>query len=338
MGPIRCCCRVAVSVPIAVGTIWRRLVSKVSAAMIGYSLDGYLNDLQFGVGVSRCGEAILHVVNRLIENQGDDVGLSMLLVDFKNAFNMVDREVMLQEVRLCCLAISSWVEFCYSSPARLYVTSIDISRLAGVFPPNIARPSHGVKLLGGPASVDFDFSSELMMKRVAKSIEVMDDVAKINDPQCELLLLRACAGASKLYFAMRTRSPRVFERAQWSFDAALRSALERIITASGLGFGDVLNYAFLASRLQTASLQTRLLRHSDIATFGPTFDNALNAFIVKIETDLLSNSSAIAAPKLMKKLADIYFTRVTQTAESSFFLSSRQMALWKSQIEDHTSD
>nr|GEU37962.1 putative reverse transcriptase domain-containing protein [Tanacetum cinerariifolium] len=31
--------------PIVVGTIWRRYVSKVSAIMIGHSLDGYLNDM-----------------------------------------------------------------------------------------------------------------------------------------------------------------------------------------------------------------------------------------------------------------------------------------------------
>ncbi|GKE34863.1 hypothetical protein Tco_1454185 [Tanacetum coccineum] len=37
--------------PIVVGTIWRRLVSKVSATMIGHSLDGYLDGLQFGVWV-----------------------------------------------------------------------------------------------------------------------------------------------------------------------------------------------------------------------------------------------------------------------------------------------
>ncbi|GKF51239.1 hypothetical protein Tco_0147706, partial [Tanacetum coccineum] len=43
--------------PIAVGTIWRRLVSKVSATMIGHSLDGYLVGLQFGVGVPGGGEA-----------------------------------------------------------------------------------------------------------------------------------------------------------------------------------------------------------------------------------------------------------------------------------------
>ncbi|GJT18909.1 reverse transcriptase domain-containing protein [Tanacetum coccineum] len=403
--------------PIAVGTVWRRLVSKVSAVMIGNSLNGYLDDLQFGVGVSGGGEAILHAVNRLIEDRGDDVGLSMLLVDFKNAFNLVDREVMLKEVRLRCPTISRWVEFCYSNPARLYygehilrscqgvqqgdplgpllfalvlhplickirdsfslslqawylddgtiigdtlvvgkalelimkdgpssglhlnIDKTEVfwpkedprSKLAGIFPPNIARPLHGVKLLGGPASVDFDFSSELVMKRVTKTIVLMDTVARINDPQCELLLLRACAGISKLYFAMRTCSPRVFKMAQRSFDADLRSALERIVTDSGPGFDD------WQWRLSTLPFAFGGLGVYSAAS-GTTFDDALCLFNTKMETDLLSNLSEIAAPKLMKKLTDIYFTHVTQTAESTFSLSSRQMALWQSQMEDHTSD
>ncbi|GKA33660.1 hypothetical protein Tco_0720089 [Tanacetum coccineum] len=190
--------------------------------------------------------------------------------------------------------------------------------------------------------------------------QLMDVVAKINDPQCELLLVRACAGISKLYFAMRTCPPRVFQRAQCSFNAALRSALVRIVTASGLGFGDrqlilstlpfafgglgvysasdVLNYAFLAPRLQSAGLQTKLFRHSDIVTSGSAFYNAFSTFNVKIEINLLGNSSEVAASKLMKKLVDIYFIRVTQTTESTFSLSTRQMALWKSQMEDHRSD
>ncbi|GJR01946.1 hypothetical protein Tco_0524930 [Tanacetum coccineum] len=323
-----------------------------------------------------------------LKDHGDDVGLSMLLVDFQNAFNLVDRTVMLEEVRLRCPAISRWVEFCYSSPARLYYGEhslwscqgvqqgdplgpllfslvlhplickirdsfnlclrawflVDLnadktelfwpkedprSRLEGIFPHNISRPLHGVKLLGGPVSVDVDFGSALVMKRVSKTIRLLDAVVKINDPQCELLLIRACAGVSKLYFTMRTCPPRVFESAQLSFDMALRSALERIVTASGSGFGDwqwrlatlpfafgglgiysagdVLNYAFIASRLQSATLQTKLLRD-------------------------------VAAPSLMKKMADIYFTRVTKDAESSYSLSPRQMALWQSQKEDHTSD
>nr|GEY37015.1 hypothetical protein [Tanacetum cinerariifolium] len=83
------------------------------------------------------------------------------------------------------------------------------SRFTSVFPSNITRPLHGVKLLGGPTSVNFDFSSELVMNKVAKSSVLMDTVAKLNDPS-----------------------------AQHSFDAALHSSLKRIITAYSLRFGD----------------------------------------------------------------------------------------------------
>ena len=106
--------------PIAVGTVWRRLVSKVASSSVGSSMTNYLQDFQFGVGVSGGCEAILHSVNRLIEARGNELGLFMLLVDFKNAFNLVDRSVLLQETRVQCPSIPPWVEFCYSKPARLY--------------------------------------------------------------------------------------------------------------------------------------------------------------------------------------------------------------------------
>nr|GFB99289.1 hypothetical protein [Tanacetum cinerariifolium] len=46
----------------------------------------------------------------------------------------------------------------------------------------------------------------------------------------------------------------------------------------GLGVyseGDVLNYACLASRLQSVGLQTKLFRHTGIVASGPIFDDAL---------------------------------------------------------------
>ncbi|GJZ27148.1 hypothetical protein Tco_0571401 [Tanacetum coccineum] len=143
-----------------------------------------------------------------------------------------------------------------------------------------------------------------------------------------LVLIRVCAGISKLYFAMLTCFPWVFEMLTFLLMRLFRSALEP----------DVLNYAFFASRLQSASLQTKLIGHSGIVASGNTFHDALCVFNKKMKTEILSNPSEIVAPKLMKKLADIYFTRVTQTAESTFSLSPRQMALWQSQMEDHTSD
>jgi hypothetical protein len=45
----------------------------------------------------------------------------MLIVDFSNAFNMVDRLALLQEVRVRCLSVSLWIEFLYGQAARLYL-------------------------------------------------------------------------------------------------------------------------------------------------------------------------------------------------------------------------
>ncbi|GJW21396.1 hypothetical protein Tco_0032018 [Tanacetum coccineum] len=203
--------------PIVMGTVCRRLVSKVSAAMIGHSLDGYLNDLQFGVRVSGGGEAILHKLNRLIEDQGDDVGLSTLFVDFKKLldplvfkirdfFNLsfhawyIDDGTIIRDTLVVGEVLKLIME---DGPRRGLHLNVDKtkvfwpkedprSRFAGVFPPHIARPMHGVKLLGMPASADFDFSSELVMMRVSKSIKLMDAVAKINNHQLEALHLTLC--------------------------------------------------------------------------------------------------------------------------------------------------
>ncbi|GJR29738.1 hypothetical protein Tco_1105970 [Tanacetum coccineum] len=199
-----------------------------------------------------------------------------------------------------------------------------------------------VQDIGGRATIHiFNMTSFAIAKgRVAKTIGLMDAIAKINDPQCELLLLRSCTGISRLYFTMRTCPPRVFESAQRSFDVALRSSLERIVTASGSGFSDwqwrLTTLPFAFGGLDSAGLQTKLLRHIGIVSPGPIFDDALSVHNTSMETDLLSNPSEIAALKLIKKMTDIYFTRVTKNAESTFSLSPRQMTLWTSQREDHT--
>nr|GEX27197.1 putative RNA-directed DNA polymerase, eukaryota, reverse transcriptase zinc-binding domain protein [Tanacetum cinerariifolium] len=111
--------------------------------------------------------------------------------------------------------------------------------------------------------------------------------------------------------------------------------------SSGSGRVDPLNYERIVTDLaiNNEGLPPYLSHLGGLVSIlRPIFDDALSVFNTSMEIDLLSNPSEIAAPKIMKKLTDIYFTRVTKNAESTFSLAPRQMALWTSQREDHTSD
>ncbi|XP_074266690.1 uncharacterized protein LOC141589970 [Silene latifolia] len=102
--------------------------------------------------------------------------------------------------------------------------------------------------------------------------------------------------------------------------------------------GPCLGLHLNVGKTEPAGLQAKLLCPSGILAPGPTFDSVVRLFNETTGSDLLSNPSKIAAPKLMKKLEDIYFTKVTVTAESAFSLTPRQVALWKSHQGSHTSD
>ncbi|GKA45869.1 putative reverse transcriptase domain-containing protein, partial [Tanacetum coccineum] len=226
--------------PISVGTVWRRLVSKVSANMIGHSLDGYFDGLQFGVGYQEGNSATLALPD------------------------------CTTEITPCGHAKRAW----YLDDVTIVGDTLVVGKVLELIMED-----------GGPVSVDPDFGNTLVIKRVSKAIGLLDAVAQINDPQC-----------------------------------------------------DVLNYAFIASCLEYATLQPKLLRHEGIVAYGSTFDDALCVFNNVVEIDFLSNPSEVVAFRLMKKMADIYFTRVTKDVESYFSLSPWQMALWQSQREEHTLD
>lgn len=159
-----------------------------------------------------------------MEVKGNMSDTSMLLIDFTNAFNMVDRSTLIKECRLDLqawylddgtiigdtLEVSKALHIIQSEGAcrglhlnvnktEVFWTTTDPRSFdPQVFPGNIGRPSFGVQLLGGLVSFDLQYCKDMVMNKLDKSLQLMNAVKKLKDPQCELLLLRNCSGVSRL--------------------------------------------------------------------------------------------------------------------------------------------
>nr|GEW72603.1 reverse transcriptase domain-containing protein [Tanacetum cinerariifolium] len=109
----------------------------------------------------------------------------------------------------------------------------------GLFPVDIRRPSFCVKLLRGAVSRDPDFISGMAMRRLTNSIDLMNLLSQLHDPQSELLLFRSCMGISKLFFGLRTCQPVHKKQAACFFYKGLRGSIENIVFCEGPFFEDL---------------------------------------------------------------------------------------------------
>ena len=119
--------------PIAVGEVLRRLTSKCISRSVRYDAFNILSRLQLGVGVPVGCEAIVHAVARVQE----DVDIPpeerwILLLDFSNAFNRIDRGSMFQEVRARIPSVAAWLESCYGAQPILRLGERIILSCCGV--------------------------------------------------------------------------------------------------------------------------------------------------------------------------------------------------------------
>ena len=118
--------------PIAIGEIFRRLVSKIACKLVKERAMEFLEPLQLGVGHSSSAEAILHATQAVVDAHGQEDNVVMFKVDFKNAFNLVNRNIMFGVVKEHFPELLPWVEFCYAGAAHLTFGSHLLSSATGV--------------------------------------------------------------------------------------------------------------------------------------------------------------------------------------------------------------
>eukprot|EP00794_Sanderia_malayensis_P001505 gene1505-biopygen1251 len=75
-------------------------------------------NLQLCAGQKAGSEAAVHAISDIFEESASDV---LLLVDATNAFNALNRKVLLHNIQYLCPPISTYVRNCYLIPSRLFV-------------------------------------------------------------------------------------------------------------------------------------------------------------------------------------------------------------------------
>ena len=63
-------------------------------------------------------EAAIHAMHQIFQEQQTE---AVLLIDASNAFNSVNREVFLHNIKVVCPAIAVYVTNCYAIPSRLFI-------------------------------------------------------------------------------------------------------------------------------------------------------------------------------------------------------------------------
>jgi hypothetical protein len=103
--------------PIVVGLSLRRLVSKLMNSYAIDRLSNLFSPIELGVGVAGSVEAAVHAARRYVDNLSGDEAVVKL--DFRNAFNTLRRDSILEAIHATLPEVYSYVHASYASPSHL---------------------------------------------------------------------------------------------------------------------------------------------------------------------------------------------------------------------------
>ncbi|XP_060804915.1 uncharacterized protein LOC132902733 [Amyelois transitella] len=102
--------------PIAVGSTFRRLAAKVCVRLTRHKLQNLFEPVQVGFGTRGGCEAAVHAVRTFTHSNMCEV---LLKLDVKNAFNSVNRDTLLNEIKLHVPELYNFLLQCYHTPSKL---------------------------------------------------------------------------------------------------------------------------------------------------------------------------------------------------------------------------
>ena len=104
--------------PIGIGEVLRRIVGKLLIGVIKTDIIDAVGPLQTCAGLKGGIEAAIHAMREMYERDNTE---GILLVDAENAFNNLNREVALQNIKQLCPPFYQYLNNTYQKPANLVI-------------------------------------------------------------------------------------------------------------------------------------------------------------------------------------------------------------------------
>ncbi|XP_061706402.1 uncharacterized protein LOC133525602 [Cydia pomonella] len=105
--------------PIAIGSVFRRLTAKLGCHAVRDEMSSYLQPCQLGFGTKLGCEAAIHATRAFVLDP-KNADCVIIKIDLKNAFNSLERDVLLSEVRDKIPLLYPFLHQVYSSPSKLF--------------------------------------------------------------------------------------------------------------------------------------------------------------------------------------------------------------------------
>ena len=104
--------------PIGIGETIRRIIGKSILMIVRNEVVESAGSLQLCAGQPGGCEAAVHAANEIFQEEDTDC---ILLVDATNAFNFLNRDAMLHNIRYICAPLAKYIRNCYIAKSRLFI-------------------------------------------------------------------------------------------------------------------------------------------------------------------------------------------------------------------------
>ena len=105
--------------PVGIGEVLRRIIGKAIMNIVQGEMVSATAPIQVCAGLPGGVEAAVHAAREIFESQDTE---ALILVDADNAFNSLNREAALMNIRVVCPELAPYVINSYREPARLFVS------------------------------------------------------------------------------------------------------------------------------------------------------------------------------------------------------------------------